>query len=174
MKNTYSIREISWEEIKSIWEEHLWPDKRGGIKPVQEWYWREGRSKVWMDRTITQRNKDGELVPTFFGVMYDGPTITLDFEKLVGVNSGFETGSSEQNYYRSRGLWVNPKHRRQGLASMLLNATIEDAKKKECDWIWTCPREGAMSAYKSVGFIQISDWFTNAQYGPNCIAAKYL
>ena len=106
----YSIKEISWEEIKSIWEEHLWPDKRGGIKPVQEWYWREGRSKVWMDRTITQRHKDGELVPTFFGVMYDGPTITLDFEKLVGVNSGFETGSSEQSYYRSRGLWVNPKY----------------------------------------------------------------
>ena len=36
----------TWEEIKSIWEEHLWPDKRGGIKPVQEWFWREGRNKV--------------------------------------------------------------------------------------------------------------------------------
>ena len=60
----YSIKEISWEEIKSIWEEHLWPDKRGGIKPVQEWYWREGRSKVWMDRTITQRHKDDSTQST--------------------------------------------------------------------------------------------------------------
>ena len=174
MKNTYSIREISWEEIKSIWEEHLWPDKRGGITPIQNWYWREGRNKVWMDKTISQKHKNGELIPIFFGAIYSGPTITLDFEKIVGVNSGFMSGTSDQIYYRSRGLWVNPKHRKQGVASMLLNATIEDAKKKECNWIWTCPREGAMSVYRNAGFSKVSEWFTNSQYGPNCIAAKYL
>ena len=174
MKNMYSIKKISWDEIKPIWEEHLWPDKRGGVKPIQEWFWREGRNKVWMDRTITQRHKDGELVPTFFGVVYDGPTLTLDYDKIIGVNSGFESGVTEQSYYRSRGLWVNPKHRKQGVASMLLNATIEDAQKKECDWIWTCPRKGALAAYKSVGFIKLSEWFSDSQYGPNCIAARYL
>ena len=114
------------------------------------------------------------LCAVSFRLQSDDIADTLDYDKIIGVNSGFETGLSEQSYYRSRGLWVNPKHRKQGVASMLLNATIEDAQKKECDWIWTCPRKGALAAYRSVGFIKVSEWFSDSQYGPNCIAARYL
>ena len=40
--------------------------------------------------------------------------------------------------------------------------------------MWTVPRQSAMPAYKSVGFVQESDWFDDGQFGPNCIASKYL
>ena len=40
--------------------------------------------------------------------------------------------------------------------------------------MWTVPRKSAMPAYQSVGFVQQSDWFDDGQFGPNCIASKYL
>ena len=48
------------------------------------------------------------------------------------------------------------------------------AKRKGGHWMWTVPRESALPAYKSAGFVQQSDWFEDGQYGPNCIASKYL
>ena len=71
-------------------------------------------------------------------------------------------------------MWVHPNFRGQKYSSVILTWCLEYAKRKDVDWMWTVPRESALPAYKSVGFVQQSDWFEDGQYGPNCIASKYL
>lgn len=71
-------------------------------------------------------------------------------------------------------MWVHPNFRGQKYSSVILTWCLEYAKRKDGDWMWTVPRESALPAYKSVGFVQQSDWFEDGQYGPNCIASKYL
>ena len=93
-------------------------------------------------------------------------------DKLIGVNSGFKTSN---DIYRSRGLYVIPKKRSQGISRMLLKLTIETAKKENCRVIWTMPRQSALIAYESVGFQKVGGWIDDEfEFGPNCIAIKQI
>jgi len=41
--------------------------------------------------------------------------------------------------------------------------------------LWTIPRQSSWPAYKNVGFIQTSDWFSEGvEFGPNCYASMTL
>ena len=91
-------------------------------------------------------------------------------EKKNGVVT--ETGLF--TYYRSRGLWVNPEHRKKGLAKSILIQCLEYARNNGGNWVWTVPRQSALKSYKNAGFVKKSDWFDDGQFGPNCIASKYL
>ena len=77
-------------------------------------------------------------------------------------------------YFRSRGLWTDPEYRKQGLASLILLETIKYAKDNYGTWIWTVSRKTSLVAYESVGFEQWSGWKEELEFGPNCIAIKYL
>jgi len=57
--------------------------------------------------------------------------------------------------FRSRGLWVHPKHRGLGLSTWLLNETIDKGKEIGCENIWSYPKNTALHAYTSVGFEKI-------------------
>jgi len=166
----YEIEEISWKEIKKVWEQHLWPEKKGGVKPTNNW------KLTLTPYSFTTIIKEGEnpikTNPYFFGIRVGG--------ELVCVNSCFMTSSShpfsykEDSYWRSRGLWTSPNHRRKGLSFKILTHTVEFVSKHDATWLWTVPRESALPAYEKVGFVKKSDWFDDGQYGPNCIASKYL
>jgi GNAT superfamily N-acetyltransferase len=170
LKTMYEIEEISWKEIKKVWEQHLWPEKKGGVKPTNNW------KLTLTPYSFTTIIKEGEnpikTNPYFFGIRVGG--------ELVCVNSCFMTSSShpfsykEDSYWRSRGLWTSPNHRRKGLSFKILTHTAEFVSKHDATWLWTVPRESALPAYEKVGFVKKSDWFDDGQYGPNCIASKYL
>jgi GNAT superfamily N-acetyltransferase len=104
--------------------------------------------------------------PTFFGIEDNG--------SIVCVNSVFVTDTGIFTYYRSRGLWVKPEYRKRGLAKSILIQCLEYARNNGGNWVWTVPRQSALKSYKNAGFVKKSDWFDDGQFGPNCIASKYL
>ena len=157
----YEVKEIGWEDIKPIWETHLWPNKKNGVAKTNEWTWK------WTDNFL---GKDKEMAknahPTFFGIEDD--------DSIVCVNSVFVTDTGIFTYYRSRGLWVNPEYRKQGLSKLILIHCLEYARSNGGSWVWTVPRQSSLKSYLNAGFVKKSDWFDDGQFGPNCIASKYL
>lgn len=155
------IKEIEWELVLPIWTNKLWPGRKSEIKPTNGLILKGG-----FDKSIELNT------PTFFGSFIN--------TELVGVISGFKTGpirlsDKDEISYRSRGLYVEPEHRRKGLASILLAAIHSKAILEKCTLIWTIPRESALPTYKKAGFIQISDFFDDDfEFGPNCYAVKYI
>ena len=128
-------------------------------------YWR----LLWPDRDqiplmSSMLYKDGYNVsiytkykPTYFGFTIDG--------NIVGVNSGHR---SNDNEYRSRGLFVLPQFRNKGIAVKLLSATIEQAKKEDCNTVWSVPRMLSLYTYEKAGFERTSDFFKTETCSHNC------
>ena len=157
--------ETTFEEIYDLWNEGLWPNRVSKIESRSSLSW---DAKLWEGYGNISITKQKETIwkyePTFWAAKSDG--------KLIGVNSGFKTND---NIYRSRGLYVSPEYRREGVSKMLLKLTINSAKKGECRIIWTMPRKSALSAYESVGFNKDGRWSDEGvEFGPNCIAINEI
>ena len=147
------IKKITFEEIFPIWRDHLWLGRISKIKPTNGIKYLGG----W-DKEIEVNS------PTFFGAFIG--------DECVGVNSGFKT---DENYYRSRGIYVFPKHRRKGLAQILLGAVQGQAWAESCEYLWSMPRKSALPTYEKFGFVKSSDFFDeNVEFGPNCFVVKSL
>lgn len=102
--------------------------------------------------------------PSFFAVYHD--------DAIVGVNSCHRTQSGQA---RSRGIWVNPEYRNQGIAGLLFGVVDEQAKKENCTEIWSLPRKSALSVYERYGYIKTSDFISEGlEFGPNCYVRKLL
>ena len=156
------VEQVTWEEIRNVWEEHLWPNKKNGVAKANEWTWECHKNKLGKDKDMAKN-----VEPTFFGIWSNN--------KLVAVNSCYISNkNSFWRYWRSRGLWVDPEFRNQGYATIILTRSKEYAKENYGSWMWTVPRQSAFKAYHKAGFLQKSDWFDDGQYGPNYIAATYL
>jgi GNAT superfamily N-acetyltransferase len=104
-----------------------------------------------------------EYPATFFAV--------YDNEKLIGVNSGHKT---KDNLYRSRGLWVDPKYRKQGIAQLLFGCTETQARLEGCDAVWSIPRKIALPAYQRFGFETVGDFFGTETSEANIYVIKQL
>jgi GNAT superfamily N-acetyltransferase len=157
--------ETTFEEIYDIWNEGLWPNRVSKIESRSSLSW---NAKLWEDYgniSITkQKERIWKCEPTFWAARSDG--------KLIGVNSGFKTND---DIYRSRGLYVSPEHRGIGVSKILLKLTIATAKKENCRIIWTMPRKSALFAYENVGFRKIGKWIDEGvEFGPNCIAINEI
>ena len=158
----YSLCKISFEETSNVWQRELWP----------------GRENINKLSTLTIKNnkleqqtyiKRYESTVVFFGLKYTNHYYE-EKEELVGVNSGAQCGLK---LYRSRGLWINPKHRGLGAAKDLLNAVIEEGKSRGCNVIWSLPRINSLYAYENIGFRKQSDWIEDdVEFGPNCIVTR--
>ena len=72
---------------------------------------------------------------------------------------------SQPQTRRSRGLWVHPEFRNLGISKILLNAVIDTAYT---EYVWSVPKESALKAYESVGFVRKSEFF-DTENGNNCI-----
>ena len=158
----YSLCKISFEETSNVWQRELWP----------------GRENINKLSTLTIKNnkleqqtyiKRYESTVVFFGLKYTNHYYE-EKEELVGVNSGAQCGLK---LYRSRGLWINPKHRGLGAAKDLLNAAIEEGKSRGCNVIWSLPRKDSLHVYVSAGFEKQGHWIEDdVEFGPNCIVTR--
>jgi GNAT superfamily N-acetyltransferase len=143
---------ITWAEIKQIWDEELWPGRDS--KPINNWLWSVDNP---LELTIDKWQQSS--VPIYIG-------IKTQTGKLVGVNSLY-VSSEDGVYSRSRGLYIKPEYRGKGLAKELLAMTI--ALSRRSKYLWTVPREDALGAYESIGFVKKGTGFTG-DYGMNYIA----
>jgi GNAT superfamily N-acetyltransferase len=146
------IRKITFEEVLSFWKQ-LWCPKND----IQK---RSGTLLLFgFDKNIIT---DDNIEVTYFGVSINN--------KIVGVNSGFSPRPFE---YRSRGLYVLPKYRKQGISQKLLRATEDEGKKKGYIILWSMPRKSALSAYLKFGFKILSEFY-DGEFGKNCFVMKVI
>jgi len=130
------ITTITFEEVLPIWRDHLWPERDSSIDSNSAMCYLGGYDLVNM-----------QSYPTFFAHVIDG--------EIAGVNSGH---LCKDNHYRSRGLYVFDKFRGKGIGTLLLTATIEQAKKENAVLCWSYPRKSSWKSYLSAGFELASDW----------------
>jgi len=151
-------RSISFEQISSIWQEELWPNRKSPIETHSAMTWPFDGNPIEIDMDIFNYK------PAFFGVFND--------QSLVGVNSGHRT---KDNVYRSRGIWVDPKYRKKGIAQMLFLMTESQALREDCNLIWSIPRKSALKSYTSFGFETVGDFFDEGmEFGPNIYVKKEI
>jgi GNAT superfamily N-acetyltransferase len=138
-------KRITFEEILPIWETKLWSDRESAIETHSAMVW------LFSGELVARNPYDMSIFnydAHFWGTFIDG--------NLVGVNSGHLTTNTE---YRSRGIWVNPSFRGQGIAQQLLQMTKHCAVMAGAKMIWTMPRKTALSAYERFGFKTVGDFF---------------
>jgi GNAT superfamily N-acetyltransferase len=139
ISNEYVLERIDWTTIYKVWSERLWPN-RPNIRPYTPMI-----NATEYDMNIHKRAKDNWMYHNgvFWGIRY------LPQNKIIGVNSGHQCNNK---LFRSRGLFVYKDHTRKGLAQILLQATIDFAREKDFEKIWSYPRDKAIPTYKAVGY----------------------
>ena len=148
---------IDFDTIYQVWSTELWPDRISLIETHSAMTWPFGNPTNAYDMNIFKYKA------TFFGVYLDGI--------LIGVNSGHKTSNT---LYRSRGLWVDPKHRKNGIAQILFEMTETQARKEICDVIWSIPRKTALPAYQRFGFNTVGGFFGTETSDANIYVFKNL
>lgn len=139
------IKEISFEEILKIWSEYLWKERSSKIESHS--------AMLYLNKGYDIKNF--EYTPTYFAYIID--------DKIVGVNSGH---MCNDNSYRSRGLYVYPEYRNQGIGRKLLIATWKQGIKEKAHFVWSYPKLTSWSTYKSAGFELTSEW-EDSELGKN-------
>jgi GNAT superfamily N-acetyltransferase len=154
LKPKRSIEQVDFEVILPIWNNYLWPERKSEIKPMSCMTYDGG-----YDISIYEMYS-----PSFFAVYENGV--------IIGVNSCHRTQLTQA---RSRGIWVNPEYRNQGVAGLLFNMVDQVSKKEKCTEIWSLPRKSALPAYEKYGYVKTSDFITEGvEFGPNCYVCKSL
>lgn len=142
---------ITFEEILAIWKNKLWHNRKSIIEKVSCMVYLGG-----FDTSIYNNN------PTYFAIIKDN--------KILAVNSGH---MSTNQYYRSRGLWVDENYRRKGLTYILFDALYKQARLEKAKYIWSFPRENSLHAYIKNGFTISSNVIEN-ELGPHYYVIKKL
>jgi GNAT superfamily N-acetyltransferase len=132
---------LSFDQILDIWQMKLWPNRTSAIETHSAMTWPYEGAPEEYDMNVFK------YPATFWGLFID--------EKLVGVNSGHKTSDTQ---YRSRGIWVDPDYRKQGIAQNLFNMTKHQAILEKCEMIWSIPRKTALPAYTKFGFETVGDY----------------
>jgi hypothetical protein len=146
------IKQVDFEEIKTVWAEKLWPGRESPIEPTSSMTFMGGYNTNFVHQ------------PARFLAGY------VD-NKIVAVNS---VHLAETYMARSRGLWVDNLYRGHGLGVMILRATSNVARELNAQAIWSFPRESSFKTYQTVGYMQMSEWLNDGEFGPNCYAIKRL
>jgi GNAT superfamily N-acetyltransferase len=156
MKATYKVVPITWKEIKPIWDTELWPSRDS--KQINKWSW-----NIDNPTTILTDNWQLNSTPVFLGIKNKEGDI-------LGVNSVYQS-SEDGCYFRSRGLYIKPSCRHEGLAIELLKASVQHAEGAK--YVWSAPRANAIKTYQSAGFILHGSKFAGT-YGDNYFASFNL
>lgn len=138
------LEKISFDQILPIWRDHLWPNRISEITSNSAMCFLEGYDLFNM-----------QTEPTFLAYMIDG--------EIAGVNSGHMCNGK---HYRSRGLYVFDKYRGNGLGTILLKATIEQAIVENASMCWSYPKDTSWKSYASAGYRLASD-FEISENGTN-------
>lgn len=145
------IAQIAFEDIYPIWSKHLWADRITPITPSSAMNYLNGYDL-----------KNMSYDPIFFAYYYNN--------EIVGVNSCHRCIDGG---YRSRGLYVFPNFRKQGIGISLLQAAISQGKKDNSDYIWSYPKLQSWTTYYKAGFTLSSDW-EKSELGLNAYCIKKL
>lgn len=156
-ENRYQTGLISWKTILGVWQKELWPNRASAIETHSAMTWPYENTQPEHDMRVF------DYTPYFIGV--------YDNQILVGVNSGHRTSA---NHFRSRGLWVHPKYRRQGISQILFQLTEEAAQLEGANMIWSVPRKTALPAYQRAGFETVGGFFGTETSEANIYAIKKL
>lgn len=144
---------IDYSTITEIWRTDLWPDRTSSIEPASALCYLTGKYNL----------ANIEFTPTFFAYMVDG--------RIAGVNSGHKTINSG---YRSRGLYVYPEFRGQGIGIKLLEATVVQAKQEHSVFVWSLPRRSSWRTYQRVGFKLDTEWQQSETSDANAYCHKFI
>ena len=137
-----NVIRLSFEQIISIWQKHLWENRQSPIESHSAMTWPfEGDPEPYNMEIFNYE-------PSYFGLIMKGT--------IVGVNSGHKTSDTQ---YRSRGIWVSPECRLKGASQLLFNWTKAQAVSEGCEIIWSIPRKTALPAYTKFGFETVGDFF---------------
>lgn len=147
------VREISFEQILPSWSQYLWPNRSSAIEPVSA----IGLNGEY-DMTLMWSQ------PYFWGVFLSEATAP------AGVISGYQTSP---RYFRSRGIWVQTEHRKNGIGSELLRVIEHKALTLNCDYVWTMPRVTSWPFYEKNHF-EILHTIDKFEFGPHYIAVKNI
>jgi GNAT superfamily N-acetyltransferase len=145
------IVKLDFVDIYDIWARDLWPQRQSKIEQTSAMCYLGGYDLANMSYN-----------PSFFGYMCEG--------EIAGVNSGHKCAD---NGYRSRGLYVYPKFRKQGIGTQLLLSTIQQAITENCDFVWSYPKKESFKTYESAGFTLASDWEIS-ELGDNAYCYKKI
>jgi len=115
------ITSITFDEIYHIWNTQLWPTRESSIETHSAMNFLGGYDMKNMIST-----------PTFFAYKLD--------KQIVGVNSGH---LCHDNSYRSRGLFVFPEYRKQGIGKLLLLATIDKGISEGADYVCSYTKQSS-------------------------------
>ena len=151
------IERLTFEQIFDVWNDKLWPDRQSPIETHSAMTWPFEGSPQPIDMNIFT------YTPTFWGMFIDN--------KLVGVNSGHKTSDTQ---YRSRGIWVDPEYRGNGLAQYLFTITEHRAILEKCNMIWSIPRKTALSSYTNYGFDTVGDFIKTETSEANIYVKKII
>jgi len=146
------IRRSNFDEIETYWYLYLWPQQEK-IKSMSSMTYLGG-----YDIQIYKKYK-----PSFFVFEVE--------EEIIAVNSCHKSSDDEM---RSRGLWVKPEYRKQGITYKLFEAIFNEALLQQCKFVWSIPRKTAFAAYQANGFIKTSNWFKTETSNANCYVRKTL
>lgn len=157
---------VIFKDVKPIWEQELWPNRKSAIEPMSVMTWPFEGSPEEYDMSIMEKYE-----PTFIIVDVEVSDRGVTYRKLVGVNSGHRTSDM---HYRSRGIWVDPKYRKKGVAQTLFLMTAHQGKIEGCEMIWSLPRKTALSAYTNFGFETVGDFIETETSDSNIYVKKIL
>lgn len=147
----YYVQQILFKDILPIWQDKLWPNRKSSIETHSVMTWPFSTNDNKYEMAIFKH-------PVHFFGVYDN-------SKLIGVNSGHLTSFTE---FRSRGLWVDPDYRGNGIAQLLLESTKQVGIWSGARLIWSIPRITAVSAYTKAGFYTIGNQIDDGmEFGPN-------
>jgi GNAT superfamily N-acetyltransferase len=154
------IEEISFEQIMDYWTFGLWAKYAAKGYKINRTNTTSQKNYCYrVIEYLTQEQIDTLLKPIYIGYNDDGI--------IVGVESGYRTNL---DYFRVRGLWVNPNYRGQGIATQLIKYFEDRCKEK---YLWTIPRESALGFYIKYGFA-ITGKSVKTIYGQNYFAVKEI
>ena len=145
------ITTFSYDEIFLIWQKYLWPNRISTIEQHSAMLFLTGHDL---------KNYDYE--PTFFCFIKN--------DAIAGVNSGHKCCDGS---YRSRGLYVFPEYRNQGIGTKLLIAASNQGSSEQCKFVWSYPRFESWKTYERAGFSLSSDWL-ESEMGINAFCRREL
>ena len=152
----YTLKTVSFDTILPIWEQNLWSSRESAIKTHSSMTWP-------FDNNVEYDMEIYKYPATYWALLVD--------DKIIGVNSGHKTSDTQ---YRSRGLWVDKKFRKKGLARVLLTALEQQANQEQCTMLWTVPRKTALDAYTKCGFNTVGNYFRTETSKANIYAYKCI
>ena len=138
------VRQLTFEQIKKIWESDLWSDK-SKIEVLKDGVFQPQEIKPMSCMVFNNLNRLDENI---FNI-YDPLFLGYDNDGIKAVNSGHRTSVL---HYRTRGALCDLDSRRKGYSDALMQSLEEDAVDLGCELIWTFSKTSSIPFYESCGF----------------------